>query len=243
MPRQKTDTPEECLSAMLAGLDNFFDPGDKLAASLPQNHEALPVYSLGLKEFPAKPANKLPKLKLVGWRFVGTGPASKLGCHVGMNPIRLIGVARANDLTYLVDCFRQVKELRGAPEELSGQNYELRALRIPGLLIEAFWVYCSDRKHADYVVPFGGIFGGTIPGEAPGNPVKWTLEPMRFYSAEKFFETVGKAAQRKLQMHAELYGPRKVGDGAQRDTATEASPPQDSPVSASTQDAGAKTGK
>jgi hypothetical protein len=215
MPRTKTDT-EEYVSALSAGLVNFFDPGDKLAASLPQHHEALPVYSLGLKEFPPEAAEKLPELRQVGWRFIGTGPASGLGCHVGGEPVRLTGVARAQEIAYLLDCFRQLKELRGAPDGLSEQEYELRSLRIPGLLIEAFWVYCAGDEYKDYIVPIAGILAGSIASEAGRDPIKWNLKPMQFYSAKAFFREVREPARRKLRMHAELYAPHNVGPPQRR---------------------------
>ena len=49
-----TPPRSEYLSAMRTGLANFFDPGDKLAASLVQGHEAYEVFSLGLDCFEAE---------------------------------------------------------------------------------------------------------------------------------------------------------------------------------------------
>lgn len=231
---KKTDATDECLPALHTGLDDFFDSGDKPAASLPQNHEVLPVYSLGLDKFADEPQRTLRGLNQVGWRFIGTGPASSLGCHIGRTKnlslgtehLSFIGAARNQDIANLLDWFHQV--VKGAAQKLDKEKYEVRALRIPGLLIEAFWVYCPNSDN-DYVVPIAGSISGSIPrpypkAAGPNQPdrnlpddksINWNLKPMQLYSAEEFFRAVGEAARYKLQKDKELHGPANGGERAQ----------------------------
>jgi hypothetical protein len=195
----KPAPPPEIMSALSTGLKDFVEPNDPLAG-LPY-HEAHEVFSLGLDKAKVD-AVDLKTATSTGWRFMASGAGADLGCHVGRTGgtgPKFMGVTRTPEIHVLLHRLRQVDEhMRKPPgeylEKQHDQDYELRALRIPGLLIEAFWLHCPRDPEHDHVVPHAGFL------ENVG------LVPIKAYPAKEFFDKVREAAKRRWNAHKALYG-------------------------------------
>jgi len=139
--------------ALAAGLLGFTSPNDPLANDLKTGRLGLHIFTLGLRDI----ANGLESVKPAGWRFLaGHPPGEVLAADVteaipgsGTNAVPKMTSLSHDSL--IGGAIRAIHEVETLPE-LQGHNYELRVLRIPGLLIEAFWLKSLDGGD-DLVVP------------------------------------------------------------------------------------------
>ena len=211
MALSKPAPSPELMSALRTGLPDFLEPGDQLAASLFQRYETHQVFTLGLQQFPiAKAADLLTEAKPVGWRFMAAGATSGLACHVagtdpksaGKNP-KVMGMAHSKEIGVMLDLLHRLDEHVQRPAQdwpPLEEEYEVRALRIPGLLLEALWLHCLKDPEKDYVVPFAGFIESAVDPTAEVKP-----ELMKLYLAKDFFPMLNAAAERKLAKHRGLY--------------------------------------
>jgi hypothetical protein len=192
----KPAPPPQILAALKTGLSDFLQPSDPHAAFASQYHEAHEVFSLGLNQ--VKPEEEeentdlRTKAKSVGWRFLAGGAKSDLGCQVGGTGPKLMGLTRTPEIHVILHRLRQMDDHIANP---SGnwnfrhlEDYEMRALRIPGLLLEALWLHCPRDPQHDRVIPIAGFVANTE-GQAT-----WTLELMRPYLVNDFLNALKEAA-------------------------------------------------
>jgi hypothetical protein len=198
----KPAPPSEILSALQAALPDFIHPDDPMGPSLLQSHETHEVFSLGLGAT-AKDMMDLPQSATsVGWRFIGADPTSDIGCQVrpskanGKTGPRLMGLARTPEAQIILSRMRQLDEhMRkpyndpppGWPKPMPNCDFQLRALRIPGLFIEAVWLYNKDNPKDDHIVPLAGF------------PEKAGLVLMQAYPVDKFFDQARQAAKDRIK--------------------------------------------
>src|SRR5579871_5474196 len=155
--------PKRVVQAFKSGLADFIDPDDGLRGVFldahPARHDAHHVYSLGVGDINEDGTMK-KQPRPVGWRFFAADEASNLAgaCHIGESlgvAPRVTGLSRATKLADVFTLSHQFERLDEVlQKERSGKDYDLLALRIPGLL-EAFWLKSRSSSPAeDLVVPF-----------------------------------------------------------------------------------------
>jgi hypothetical protein len=79
----------------------------------------------------------------------------------------------------------QVLDAFSQAVELQATDYKAATLRVPGLLIEAYWFRCNEPTWPDWVLPFQG------PDEK--------LLDKRFYSMDEFMGVLKDLAEKRLQ--------------------------------------------
>ena len=133
MPLNKPDPPLAVQRAFVEGLPKFTHLRD-LGGSPGQQ-----IFTLGLKDIAS--GLGIDRAQAVGWRFLG-GDAMGLAVagHVkssdGNRPPALTGLSHGPEIGDHLRAARLVESLL----EVQTNDYELRVLLIPGLLMEAFWL-------------------------------------------------------------------------------------------------------
>src|SRR5258708_29536909 len=136
--------------ALAAGVKDFVNPGDPTGDVLLQAPQGLHVFAVGLRDI----ANGvgIEGAKSAGWRFLAGSP---IGPAVSGDVIEREGEApKMTSLSrdpLVGAAIRATHEVETLPE-VRAHDYTLQVLRIPGLLIEAFWLK-SQTGGGDLVVP------------------------------------------------------------------------------------------
>jgi hypothetical protein len=148
----KPIAPDLTTRALLAGVANFMDPRDPLMGTLLQAPRGLHVFTLGLRDITDTTIG-IQGAKSAGWRFLAGSP---LGPAVSGDVIQPVagGAPKMTGVSsdpLVAAAIRAVNEVETLPE-VQRQNYELQVLRIPGALIEAFWLK-SQIAGNDLAVP------------------------------------------------------------------------------------------
>ena len=145
----------------------------------------VPVYSLGLQDV-VKNAEPAAAATLVAWRYFAGGE-SPAGTVAGdLDPA---ASAQVKSLTYgstALDALESFKALASIPG-LPDQGYEPRMLRIPGLLVEAYWLVppaLPPGNQAGYVIPYHTLLE--------------ELDPKKAYPVDKFFTIIRPLASKAL---------------------------------------------
>ena len=156
MPISKWPSKPSHKDKVEGGLDHLFQL--KRVSPKPAVHDhPLPVYHLTLQDIVAHEKVKRVPHKLFSWRYFASDDAKI--CATGEVEHAL---PRLNNLTYGSDLRKELD----AAEELAQKHandheYEPRILRIPALLIEAFWLVpresSSDLKVEDVIVPYRSL--------------------------------------------------------------------------------------
>lgn len=132
----------ETTNAMLAALSSIVDPQK--------------VYVLGLQQIINGPP--LGEQNFVGWRYLtDIAPDLAVAGHISQQNTAptFAGLAYGRQLTTAI---RASGEVETRPEIAQG-NYELRLLRIPGLLVDAYWLHWANDigSDRDFVLPYDAI--------------------------------------------------------------------------------------
>lgn len=151
MPLTQQEAPEEAKQALLAGIGDYLSPADPMKEELANAKQGLKVWVLPLEALTS--GMGLSGAQDVGWGFL----AGSLGAHAIAAQItpsgadqkqELTAVARGPEVGLLIQALHDVQ---GLPE-VQNNNYEAQILRIPGILLEAFWL--RSPAAPDLVVPF-----------------------------------------------------------------------------------------
>ena len=145
MPLKKTPPPPEFSRALAAGLRDFTGPDDPVRSQPTQDWFGLNVFTLQIRHLNEGVGAATP----AGWRFLSGGEvaADVVAGKDGELP-RMTSLLRDP----LVDrAAKAVREVENLPE-VARSDYELRVLRVPGILIEAFWLI-STQGGTDLLVP------------------------------------------------------------------------------------------
>ncbi|HEV2198255.1 MAG TPA: hypothetical protein VGR73_00430 [Bryobacteraceae bacterium] len=181
--------------ALLGRLRDFIHPSESLHHPLTDVYRIRPiqaVYVVGLED--------LRKTGLEGaeqscWRFLaGSTLGQAAGAEVtflgpGHTPI-LNGLLTGPEVTVFVQSVDRFVSQYSKTYDGYDDDYELRILSIPGLLIEAFWLKCTSAQPGntaatDHIIPF-------LDGSR-------RLELMHDYPAGEFLGEVQKMAAARLE--------------------------------------------
>lgn len=190
-----------------ASLADFATPGDPLTTGLLtenwQGPEAAhPIYSVGLQSI--MNPNVLASLNQpICWRFMtgGSDPTELAsGCWAtpeapGMPP-KIVAAVRGLEATDVLASTALLNKLSIVADQ-PGNQFEIRVLRIPGLVVEAFWLKYTgvEAGSADWIVPYGLVQGSANIIKLPGGG---TLNKNQPYAAADFLTIAAGAAQKRL---------------------------------------------
>jgi hypothetical protein len=155
MAIRRPNSSDQIRLALLAGLSDFMDTNDPLAKILKTTRIGLHIFTLGLRDI--MNGAGLQDAKAAGWRFLAGDPSGEVVAADVIQPLpgaAQNGAAKMTSLSrdpIIADAIRAVHEVEKLPE-VQNKNYEIQVLRIPGLLIEAFWLKSQDAG-ADLIVP------------------------------------------------------------------------------------------
>ncbi|MBL8290683.1 MAG: hypothetical protein JNN08_02540 [Bryobacterales bacterium] len=153
MPVNRPVPPPEVTAALLKGLREYTSPRDPLLSLPPEAWLALKVFSLQIEDIIQK--GGLAAAKPAGWRFLvdggeasgGPAAADVAEAATGGQP-RMISLLRDPLITNAIQSVHIVERM----EQWKSQEYELRVVRIPGILVEAVWLF-SPVGEPDWVIP------------------------------------------------------------------------------------------
>jgi hypothetical protein len=224
MPFTKNSPPKATTAALKAGLGDFMDLSDPLWKLLSEQYEAHEVFTLGLQDIPAL-TDQIDKAESIGWRFLACDPTLDGACHVSRSEKpKVTGIVTTPEVRMVVDRIQQLEERVAAGTD-NWQNacdgeFAFRVLRIPSLLMEAFWLHGKDPK-ADILIPYAGFVGnGQVPnggakkpypnGKAPraNPPPQPNPNPFRLmapFSPKELLDAIKPIANKKLEMQKLLY--------------------------------------
>jgi hypothetical protein len=171
--------PAAMQQVLLAGLPDFANSSDPAAGDLYKAEQGHEVYVLSLNDL-LRGAG-LNAAKDAGWRFISAAAPGGVGAvaHVSNGPD---GTPLMRGISYgpeIAAALRAAREVESLPE-VAAQHFELWVLRIPGVLVEAYWLKASSGKK-DLIVPY---LAGTT-----------KLQLMKTYSVTDFLKIVRALAQ------------------------------------------------
>jgi hypothetical protein len=136
---------------MLAGIGDYLNPADPLAEEMALQKQGLKVWVLALEDL--SNGAGLNGARQVGWGFLAGSPggrpiAAQITASGAGQKQELTAVAHGPEVALLIQSIHEAQSMAA----LQNDSYELELLRIPGILVEAFWMRASQG--ADLVVPF-----------------------------------------------------------------------------------------
>jgi hypothetical protein len=201
-------TPNQAwLAKLRASLAAFASPGDTFATGLlADNWEgpqaAHPIYSVGLKSI-MNPDVLTSLNQPICWRFISgsSDPAEQAsGCwatpEIQGLPAKVVATVRGLEATDVLASTTKLNQLSIVVDQPANQ-FEVRVLRIPGLVIEAFWLkYMGSAVGSeDWIVPYGLVQSSANLIKLPGGG---TLNKNQAYPASDFLRIAAIAAQKRL---------------------------------------------
>lgn len=217
MPLKRPPFSSDVSQALVDGLLDFADSGSPPSQNAlpPEAWEGLHVFDLQLQDLRSDAG--LGAAAPVGWRFLASQPApailtkplkgKRLGDDGPGGNTQEDGVVAADvvqsasggkpELVALLRdprfsrALRAIQDVQNLPQ-VQDQDYELRVLRIPGILIEAFWLV-SLGNQPDLLVP--------ILSTAP------ELKRMQPYAANEFLPIARSLAGGFLKFDGFVKGP------------------------------------
>lgn len=146
------------------------------------NQEAHRVFSMGLQDLADNKG--IEAARPSGWRFLASTPAGGAAAGEVSEPAggqpAMTRLAHGSEVAELLKSAGEVEKL---PEVEAG-SYEMRAIEIPALLIQAFWLK-SQTASPDLVVPVRSLSKG--------------IELMHPYTADEFLRIVQPMAEERLK--------------------------------------------
>src|SRR2546429_2368554 len=147
----KPAASDEVRRALIAAIADFVEPDDPLGPALHKAELGLHIFTLGLSNI----ANQegFADAKSAGWRFLAGSSVGEAiaGDVMEIPPGTAPRMTSVSHDPLVGRAIQAVHELESLPE-VHDQDYELNVVRIPGLLIEAFWLK-SRGKGPDLVIP------------------------------------------------------------------------------------------
>jgi hypothetical protein len=149
--------------ALVARMAHFARPGDpplSILTTIDVHHTdqyfVQQIWILGLKDLVD---SGLTKAKSAGWRFLATDTRGyqALAANVAESegkPARMTGLSRGPEVVLALQSARQLERLPKVLQLVETVNYELRILKITGVLIEVFWLHWETNPDKDVVIPF-----------------------------------------------------------------------------------------
>ena len=143
----------------------------------------LPVYNLGTRDVLAN-ADLKATARLVSWRYFAANDNQSTAV---VGDVDATATPRVTGLSYgalALETLKATQALESMPG-LSATHYEPRLLRIPGLLVEAFWLKTmSPGDEADLVVPYHTLIK--------------ELSPTRLHPVRDFYEKISADAAKAI---------------------------------------------
>jgi hypothetical protein len=164
--------PAAVASEAVNGLSRFYDRSDPERGALAsaESTAAHFVWVLGLQPLLDSDLTLHQAAVPVGWQFLilaeQSGPrASYITVPSDSGAPRLTSVLHGSRLSYYFEITKSIQEVYAASPELAARDYQVRMLKIPCLLTEAFWLV-PIPDGASRIVPVRS----SIPNLAPENP-------------------------------------------------------------------------
>jgi hypothetical protein len=152
MPLIQRTAPPELRSALATGVADFLNPNDRMTVDLARTPIGLQIFTLGLNDIAS--GSGIQAAKPAGWRFLTGELLGDVAAAEVFQPSSGTLAARMTSFSrdpIIAGALRAIQEVETLPEVQAAQ-YELQVLRIPGLLIEAFWLKAPDPA-ASLIVP------------------------------------------------------------------------------------------
>jgi hypothetical protein len=176
--------------ALFARWEDFAGPSDPSLNTLlyvhPEQHNMQVIYALGLQDLMASGFKNARK---VAWRFLASSAlrqavAANLA-QVGDEAPQMTALTRGAEIASAIRAAQRVREF--PPAKDPQYEYELRVLKIPGVLLEVFWL--KAKTGSDLVVPYFALFCDK-------------LNVMRVLQVDEFLDIVKPLVQKRLQNSA-----------------------------------------
>jgi hypothetical protein len=199
MPLIHHRPPAAMQQALLAGLPDFAHPSDAAAGDLYKANQGQEVYVLSLKDI--RSGAGLSAKKDAGWRFIsaatpgGVGAAAHVSNDSHGTPV-MRGISHGPEIAAAVSAAREVESL----PEVAGQQFEMWVLRIPSVLVEAYWLKSSSGAK-EFIVPY---LAGT------------RLQLMKTYSVAEFLQIVRVLAEEFSAFDRTAAQKKRSGAGRER---------------------------
>ena len=136
---------------LAAGLPDFLRPDDPLVPAL-ANASGQRVFILSLPQI-REERKELDGTTTVGWRFLASAGGQTAAAEVSEaaegKPPKVRSVSRGTQVAQAIRATHQAEAL----DQAADQDFELRLLRVPGLLIECIWLK-SQSGGEDLVIPY-----------------------------------------------------------------------------------------
>lgn len=181
--------PNPSPSAMLAVFARWVDFAGTSDPSLdtllyvhPEQHNMQVIYALGLQDLLS---TGLKNARKVGWRFLaGSALRQAVAANLaqsGEEPPQMTALTRGPEIASAIRAAQRVRDFPLAKDPQ--YEYELRVLKIPGVLLEVFWL--KAKSGSDLVVPYFAQFCDK-------------LNVMRVLQADEFLDVVRPLVQKRL---------------------------------------------
>ncbi len=145
---------------------------------------ALPIYNLSARDVLAN-ADLDSVAKLVGSRYFAAGNDAQTTVAGDLDESstpQLTGLSYGSTPSQALEALQALQDL---PELSDSSSYKPQLLRIPGLLVEAFWLTSSDGADTtEWVVPYHTLIKD--------------LDPAQAYTVKDFFDRLRPLAQQVL---------------------------------------------
>jgi hypothetical protein len=154
MPLLNPPPSSQTRQALADGVPKFAGPDDVFVAAL-INAPGLRVFTVGLQDLKgiAPDVTGIAGDQPAGWRFLagaaGQAVAAEVTEPAAGKPPKMRSLSRGPQIDDATQAGSEVETLA----EVQNQIYELRVLRIPGLLIEGLWLK-SQAGGVDLVAPY-----------------------------------------------------------------------------------------
>jgi hypothetical protein len=148
------------MSAVAAGVANFIDPDDPRGRALVNAPIGLRVFTLAIDDlkdlvtlaWEAQEEQGKNVLKPAGWRVLSSTPSGQVVAADVVKPAA--APSRISSVSFdprLRKVMQQIKDLETLAA-VKQQDYELMIVKVPGILLEAFWLK-SRTGAGDLLVP------------------------------------------------------------------------------------------
>ena len=153
MPLTHVPPPEHMRQELLARLPDFVNQSDPVAGDLYNANEGHQVYLLTSKDLLAGAG--LSAVKDAGWRFISTATPGGQGAaaHVSKRSDGTSGMRGISHGPEIAAAVRAANEIASLPQLAGDQHYKLWVLRVPSVLVEAYWLK-SPAGNKDWIVPY-----------------------------------------------------------------------------------------
>ena len=173
--------------AVFARWADFAGPSDPSLESLlyvhPEQHNMQVIYALGLQDLQASGFQNARK---VGWRFLaGSALRQAVAANLaqtGNEPPQMTALTRGPEIASAIRAAQRVREFTDLKDPSC--EYELRVLKISGILLEVFWLKAKTGR--DLVVPYFALFCDQ-------------LNVMRVIEVDDFLKIVKPLVDKRLQ--------------------------------------------